>query len=91
MSTVVEQVLSDTSKEKVCLIQDINKLVTFLFDDPIIDTESFDNLYDMSIEELEHITGMLVHVAEFKKQARSLTRLMQEIQKHKRKNNEEGD
>lgn len=91
MTTQTNQVLSDTSKEKVCLITDINKLVTLLFEDPIKDTESFDNLYDMTIEELEDLTQVLVQVAEFRRQARSLARIMQELKSRKRTNNEEGD
>jgi hypothetical protein len=85
------QVLSDTSMEKVCLIKDISNLLKMLFDDPITDSHSFDSLYDMEILELEMVMEKLIAFAEFRTQAKSLANLVFEIERNKRKNNEEGD
>jgi hypothetical protein len=45
-------IISNRMKEKITLIEDINKGIKFLFGRNIT-VEEFDAIYDMSIEELE--------------------------------------
>lgn len=85
------QELSDTSKQKVCLIKDISNLSRYLYQDPIVSAEAFDILYDMHIKDLESLERYLISVAEFRRQASSLANLVHEINRNARKNNEEGD
>lgn len=89
----IEKELSDTSKEKVCLITDINKLSTYLYNAPITDVEMFDELYDASIEELETLNNQLVMVASYRNMTASLRLAIDNIKKEiaQRRNDEEGD
>jgi len=53
-------IISNRMKEKITLIEDINKGINFLFGRNIT-VEEFDAIYDMSIEELELMFEDLQH------------------------------
>lgn len=50
--TVLDRMLDDVRKTKVCYIEDIAKLFK-LYADTTISIKNFDSLYDMTLEELD--------------------------------------
>lgn len=52
-------ILSEESKEKVCIIQDIAKVIKLMGQSPLT-VDGFDMLYDSTISELELIQEVVV-------------------------------
>lgn len=57
LERIKENQLSDESKTKVCLITDLCKCKKLIINEPL-DTEEFNKLYDMSIEELNRLLAV---------------------------------